>query len=189
MSIVDFFGNRQDTSRSGRGAPIARPVLALLGAGALLAACGTDDSAGTGTSDDSGGGSSAVGSQTHPDLGTILVDSNGNTIYFSDQETDGEVRCVAECLQFWAPVTAASDSTPTSTDIADLGVIRRQDNNQNQLSYQGKPLYTFTMDKAAGDTSGDNVEDAFSGTTFTWHAVVLAGNGQAPQQPDPGGGY
>jgi predicted lipoprotein with Yx(FWY)xxD motif len=173
MSINDSFS-------SGHGGYLRSA--ALLGAGALIAACGS----GTTTT---GSGSSVVSSRSHPDLGTILVDPGGKTVYVSDQETNGEVRCVDECLDFWIPVTPAEDTALSTAGDDELDIVRRSDNNQEQLAYQGKPLYTFSMDKAAGDVSGNNVEDAFGGTTFRWHAVVVAGGGDQQPQPDPGGGY
>jgi hypothetical protein len=64
---------------------------------------------------------------------------------------------------------------------------RREDNSRNQLTYQGKPLYTFSMDKAAGDTKGNGLEDDFGGTHFVWRAVTIDGSQQQP--PAGGGGY
>jgi predicted lipoprotein with Yx(FWY)xxD motif len=155
-------------------------VAALLGAAAVLAACGSGEEADTGGDADT----SVVSSRTHPEFGTILVDSGGKTVYFADQEASGKVQCVDDCLEFWIPVDASELATE---GVEDLGVVRRPDSDRDQLSYQGKPLYTFSMDEAEGDVTGDNLEDAFGGTTFTWHAVVIAGDGGA-SQPDSGGG-
>jgi predicted lipoprotein with Yx(FWY)xxD motif len=156
----------------------------MVAGGVVLAACGSGGSADT--AGDSG--TSVVTSTENSDLGTILVNADGRTVYFSDQEASGDVLCVDECLQFWIPVVA--DDSATTTGVDGIGVVKRPDNNQQQVAYQGKPLYTFRQDHAEGDATGDNVKDDFGDTTFRWHAVVLAGSGKAPQQDDSGdGGY
>jgi|SRR3954452_2316177 predicted lipoprotein with Yx(FWY)xxD motif len=137
----------------------------------LLAACG------------SGGGSppttpteapTAVHTMDHPTLGAILVDSAGMTLYFADQESDGTIECVDECLGFWFPVAPATRAAPTLPGVSGLGVVHRSDNGQDQLTYQGRPLYTFRLDDHRGDIGGDNLSDAFGGTVFTWHAARVA---------------
>jgi predicted lipoprotein with Yx(FWY)xxD motif len=52
-----------------------------------------------------------------------------------------------------------------------IRTIRRSD-GKPQVTYNGHPLYAFTMDKRAGDTNGENV-DAFGAH---WFAVSPAGN-------------
>lgn len=153
-------------------------VATMLAAAALLAACGaTDESAG------------AVHTREDPSLGTILVDTAGKTLYFTDQEEDGAIRCVGECLEFWIPVDGQDTA---GSDVPTLDVRQRTDNEQDQLTYQGKPLYTFQLDKSAGDTNGHGVEDDFGGTHFVWHAVTV-GTGAKPTGggggDSGGGGY
>lgn len=162
----------------------------LLGAAVVLAACGSDASdSGTGDCDES----AAVCAQDHPELGQILVDSEGKTLYFADQESDGTIRCVNDCLGFWEPVAVPAGAAPSAPDVTDLDVLQRTDNGQGQLTYQGKPLYTF-KDDAVGEVSGNNLEDDFGGTLFVWRAVTVEGADAPPaEQPDDpyygGGGY
>lgn len=160
---------------------------ALMCAGLLLAACGSSEPAATGP----GGG--GVTTRDHPQLGKILTDSSGDTLYFAEQEADGKIRCKEGCLSIWTPMTMAGEAKPP-TDIPGLGTVRREDNGKNQLTYQGMPLYTFTLDKNAGDTQGDNAQDDFSGVHFVWHAVTVGGQppgggGSQPMTTTSGGGY
>jgi hypothetical protein len=57
-----------------------------------------------------------------------------------------------------------------------------------QVTYNGKPLYTFRLDQAPGDAHGANFQDSFSGTTFTWRAVDASGapGGSGAGTPAPG---
>lgn len=134
-------------------------VATMLTAAILLAACGTTEKA-----------AATIHTQEHPQLGSILVDKSGQTLYFTDQEADGTLLCVDECLQFWFP---AEGQDATSAGVPALDVRRRADNAQDQLTYQGKPLYTFRLDKSSGDAKGNGVEDDFAGTHFVWHAATI----------------
>lgn len=160
----------------------------LAGAALLLAACGSGGTSASGDNAGSGGGE-ILATRDHGDIGPILVDSAGRTVYFSDQETGGKISCVDDCLGFWFPVVAKDGTAPEVSGVADLTVVHRSDNGQDQLAYQGKPLYTFKLDSSAGDVAGDNVEDSFGGKQFRWHVAAVGG---APtSNPDAGvpGGY
>lgn len=142
------------------------PVLAL-----LLVACGSggDPPPATPTARPT-----SVGTLNHPELGQILVDSADMTLYFADQERDGSIECVDECLGFWFPVAPAERAAPSVPGVQGLGVLHRDDSGQDQLTFQGRPLYTFRLDSKRGDISGDNLSDVFDGTFFTWHAARVA---------------
>lgn len=162
----------------------ARPVAvaAMLASAMVLAACGaTEESGTTGNT-----GDTTVRTADHPDIGTILVDTAGKTLYFTDQEEDGGVRCVEACLEIWIPAESPDSTEPTGVD--GLGVMKRADNSRQQLTYEGKPLYTFQLDRAAGEANGNAVEDDFGGTHFVWHAVTVGGQ-PAPNTGAGGGGY
>jgi predicted lipoprotein with Yx(FWY)xxD motif len=42
----------------------------------------------------------------------------------------------------------------------------------SQLTFEGKPLYTFKLDTGPGQNKGNNLTDEFDGTTFVWHAAT-----------------
>lgn len=189
MSIQDRSAVRR-TIFSARNAKTTTVRLsAALGAAAALVACGDDGSTGDEAATPS---DSVVRTQDHPELGRILVDASGKTLYFADQEADGSIRCLDECLTFWFPARSADGAAPSVPGVTDLDVLRRADSGQSQLTYHGKPLYTFQLDSAAGDVEGNSLEDDFGGTHFVWHAVAVDAEGAAPppQTPTDGGnGY
>jgi predicted lipoprotein with Yx(FWY)xxD motif len=161
----------------------------LLGAtvaSATLAACG-----GGGGTQQAAGDAGAVSVKDVDGVGQALVDSAGKTLYFADQEADGTIKCTASCLTFWFPVTGSGDAAKA---VDGLGVMKRSDTGADQLTFQGKPLYTFKLDTGPGQSEGHNLEDVFDGTTFTWHAATTtaAAPTQAPSQPpssSSGGDY
>ena len=56
-----------------------------------------------------------------------------------------------------------------------LATIHRQDDGRTQLTYNGRPLYTFKLDQSPGQARGSNFTDSFGGTSFTWQAVTASG--------------
>lgn len=91
----------------------------------------------------------------------MLVDAGGMTVYTYDKDTanSGKSACSGQCAENW-PAVKAGDA-PLAAPYA---AITREDGSK-QLTYKGKPLYTFVKDKKAGDKAGDKVKDV-------WHVVT-----------------
>jgi predicted lipoprotein with Yx(FWY)xxD motif len=151
-----------------------RRVTLLACAGLTLAACGSQS---TPASQPSG----PVATKDLPNVGTVLVDTSGKTMYFTDSEQTGMIRCTADCVSLWFPVPAPS---PLPGDVPGLSTVKRPDGS-SQLAWQSKPLYTFKLDTADKPASGHNAKDNFSGMDFTWHAAVV---GPAQDSGGSGGG-
>jgi predicted lipoprotein with Yx(FWY)xxD motif len=157
----------------------ARIALAI-GATALVAAgCGgnDDETEAAAAAADAGGGLVSVASVDGTD---VLADSQGRTLYTAVVEEGGEIKCVDACTSFWEPLTASPDEAEQAA--ADLGVelsvVDRPDGEQ-QLAFEGVPLYTFN-EEDAGQLEGDGFVDDFQGTHFEWEAARTAG-GSAPE--------
>ncbi len=140
----------------------------------------------------SGGGAQAtVSTNTVADLGTVLVNSSGNALYVTDQESGGMVRCTADCASVWLPLTVPTGTVPTAGSgvTGSLGTVARPDGTM-QVTYGGKPLYLFSLDKGPGQVGGDSLSDSFGGTAFIWHVATPGGQAPTPANPPPGpGGY
>jgi predicted lipoprotein with Yx(FWY)xxD motif len=157
-----------------------------------LSACGNGSSGyGAAAPAAHGTSSSATGAVTMKNvagLGPTLVDSSGQTLYTAEQEANSTVRCTAACLGFWTPVAAPGDSKPAGS-VPGLGTVHRPDTQQNQLTYQGKPLYSFRLDHGQGQHTGDQVHDTFGGTHFSWHAATTGAARPSPATTSaPSGG-
>jgi predicted lipoprotein with Yx(FWY)xxD motif len=148
-------------------------VAVLVVAAVVLAGCGggsgnsaSAPASGTGTA------TATVSSDTIAGSGNVLVDSQGEALYANDQEKNGMALCDGACLSFWTPLTASG--TPRGDSLSGkLGVADRPDGTK-QVTYNGKLLYTFYLDKP-GKVAGDGFDDAFGGKTFTWHVVHATG--------------
>jgi predicted lipoprotein with Yx(FWY)xxD motif len=160
----------------------------VLGVGAAAAALAVVAACGGGT----GGSGTTVSARDVAGVGTALVDAGGRTLYFADQESDGTIRCVGDCLSSWVPLTVSTGTIPSAgagvTGV--LATVTRPDGG-NQVTYDGRPLYTFTPDGGAGQSRGNGVRDRFGGTDFVWHAAAASGSGSAPADTggDNGFGY
>ncbi len=106
-------------------------------------------------------------------LGTILVSSQGLTLYHLTSEKNGKLVCTGQCATFWPPVLWSGKGKPPlgpGVTAAKLGTVRRPDGTL-QVTYNKFPLYRYSADKKAGDTNGEGV----AGSPGTWYAVSSAG--------------
>jgi len=102
----------------------------------------------------------------NPSLGkTVLTADNGLTLYSLSAETNGKFICKGSCLKDWHPLVVAKGVKPTGP--VSLGTIKRPDNGMRQVTFKGKPLYTFDDDKKKGDAKGEGIKDV-----GTWHAAT-----------------
>jgi predicted lipoprotein with Yx(FWY)xxD motif len=175
-------------------------------AGIGLAACGTTPTArstpspspaakATPTPSPAASGGVVIKTVSTSDLGTILVNSEGRTLYTLNSETGGKLACTVAsgCPTYWSEidlpsgVTGASgagsaESTLLGTETGATGTA---------VTYNGWPLYTFSGDSGAGQENGEGVT-SFGGT---WYVLSAAGNlvtSNASPTPTPssgGGGY
>jgi predicted lipoprotein with Yx(FWY)xxD motif len=104
-------------------------------------------------------------------LGMILVNSRGHTLYMFGKDRNGKSACSGSCAKFWPPSLHQGKPTAGSGVKASLLGTTRRSNGTFQVTYNKHPLYTFALDKKAGQTNGqDNV--AFGAK---WHAVSARG--------------
>ena len=145
---------------------MGKRLLAVLFAAALIASgCGDDSNT---SSDNGSSGNEATDLQlSSSDLGDILVDTDGNTLYSFVPDNQGDSTCYDQCEANW-PIVAELSSVGGGLDAGLLGTIERT-TGDTQATYNGWPLYHFVNDAAAGDTNGQGVKDV-------WHVLDAAGN-------------
>jgi predicted lipoprotein with Yx(FWY)xxD motif len=94
---------------------------------------------------------------------TVLTANNGLTLYNLSAETHGKFICKGSCLKDWHPLIVAAGVKPTGP-VA-LGTVKRPD-GRRQVTFEGKPLYTFDADSKKGDVKGEGIKDV-----GVWHAA------------------
>lgn len=86
-------------------------------------------------------------------LGKMLVASNGSTLYTFKKDTDNTSTCYDACATTWPPYVVTSAVTGMAGKIA---TAARKD-GALQLTYNKQPLYFYSKDTKAGDTTGQGV--------------------------------
>jgi len=161
------------------------PAIAALAIGALLVVtgCGGSDNSSSGgygsrgatgstqaaKSESSGSGIVAVAK--NPQLGTILVDSKGFTLYYFHKDKGGKSACYGACAGTWPPLTTSGTPQAMSgAEVSKLGTTKRSDGTL-QVTYAGFPLYTYAADTKPGETNGQDI-DSFGAE---WYALRPSG--------------
>ena len=154
----------------------------VIGAAMILVACGSDSDdepsaasttrPSTSTSAPDSTSTAVVETVDNPDLGTILVDAEGKTLYTLTDDGGAAVACTGGCLAAWPPLLLPAGTTTATggADVTDLGTTAV--GSDQQVTHGGLPLYFFAGDNAAGDANGEGLV-SFGGT---WRVVKIGGS-------------
>ena len=95
----------------------------------------------------------------------LVATFTGNTLYVFDLDQGKKVpACNADCAEVWPPYLV--NVAEKAKLVAPLGTIARA-NGKLQLTYEGRPVYTYAFDRHAADDQGDGLGDV-------WHYIELA---------------
>jgi predicted lipoprotein with Yx(FWY)xxD motif len=169
-------------------------AVVVLAAGLAVAGCGSSSNssstssetestiASSGSGHEYGGGeskpsssttsaaSTSISTGTASGVGRVLVDSKGMTLYYfeKDQKGSGKSNCQGPCAAAWPPVTTEGEPKAMSgVNAAMLGTIQRSDGSM-QVTYAGRPLYTYVDDKRPGENNGTDSK-AFGASWYPLH--------------------
>ena len=107
------------------------------------------------------GGTGAAIATAENDLGTILVDGEGKTLYVFVPDNAGAPTCYDDCATAWPPLLTEGDPAPgEGLTAGDFATAERTDGG-TQVTFKGWPLYYFQNDAAAGDTNGQGLNDVW----------------------------
>ncbi|MFI5806219.1 SCO0930 family lipoprotein [Streptomyces sp. NPDC051561] len=104
-----------------------------------------------------------------PELGQIVVDSQGRTVYRFKKDSAWPMRsaCTGACLKKWPAVAPVAKNDTRGILKKGFVVFNRPDGIKQQ-TIDCWPVYTFAGDSKAGDTNGQGVGG-------TWYAVSPQG--------------
>ena len=102
-------------------------------------------------------------------LGKVLADAKGRTLYVFDGAS-----CTGACAAAWPPLLTAGKPT----GVAKLGT-KKLANGKLQVTFAGKPLYRYAVDRSPGDVNGASVAHwfALSPAGAKLHAAASGGYG------------
>jgi len=121
-----------------------------------------------------GGGTTFVSTGKAGDLGQVIVNSDGMTLYDFHKDKGTKPSCYGACEGFWPPLTTSGEPMAKGGAQASmLGTTERKDGTM-QVTYAGHPLYTFVKDEKSGEANGNDYK-AFGAQ---WYALMP--NGEEP---------
>jgi predicted lipoprotein with Yx(FWY)xxD motif len=104
-------------------------------------------------------------------LGRIVVDGKGRTLYLFEKDKNRRSACYGQCPTYWpALLTHSKPVARAGAKQSLLGTTRRANGSQ-QVTYGGHPLYRFALDSKPGQTKGEGLQDFGGG----WDVVSPAG--------------
>lgn len=163
ISTFERIGDdRREAPRLERN-PLRNKLITLFAAALVLTACGGNEEPAADIDADPAAHSLTT---TESDLGTILVDEEGSTLYVFIPDNQGASTCYDDCAGTWPALTGTVEADD-GVDAA-VGTGERTD-GETQATLNGWPLYYFAGDTAPGDTAGQGVGDV-------WFVVDPAGN-------------
>lgn len=91
-------------------------------------------------------------------LGTVLVGSDGLTLYVHAGDSATHSSCTGSCATAWPPLLVKSGTKVSggSGVPGKFATFKRADGT-TQVTYNGRPLYAWTGDYYPGDTTGQGV--------------------------------
>ena len=108
-------------------------------------------------------------------LGRVLVDGQGFTLYvFAPDKHSGSSKCYGRCASAWPPLVLPSGvhKAPAGPGVrsAFLGSTKRRDGTV-EVTYHKWPLYTWVIDSAPGDDTGQDINNLGG----KWYVITPAG--------------
>ena len=152
--------------------PISLAIAAI--AALAVSGCGNNSSSGTASASTpkTASGSAATVGIASTDLGKVLVDSQGRTLYLFAKDKGTMSTCSGTCATDWPPLRASGKPLAgRGVKSSLLGTTTRTD-GKPQVTYNGHPLYRYVGDQSAGDTNGQGVVAFGAG----WYALTAAGS-------------
>jgi predicted lipoprotein with Yx(FWY)xxD motif len=105
-------------------------------------------------------------------LGRILVDAQGRSLYLFEKDTGTASTCYGACAGIWPPLTVSgTPNAGAGVAAGKLGTTKRTD-GKTEVTYNGHPLYYYVADTAPGQTQGQGLNQFGAG----WDVLAPIGN-------------
>jgi predicted lipoprotein with Yx(FWY)xxD motif len=95
---------------------------------------------------------------SNPNHGTILVATNGFTLYRLTHDTPNHSTCTGSCASIWPPLLLPKGDKKAAGASGISGVSQiKLPNGRWQVTYHKMPLYRFSGDQSKGSTAGQGI--------------------------------
>lgn len=157
-----------------------RASIAIVGLALAAAACGSAGSASSPPGMSSGSSPPIVGTAQNSQLGTILVDGHGRTLYLFEKDQGSMSSCYGGCARLWPVLTTSGLPRATGGASASLLDTTSRTDGTKQVTYHGHPLYYYVTDTQPGQITGEGLVQFGGG----WD--VLSPQGDKIEKPGSG---
>jgi predicted lipoprotein with Yx(FWY)xxD motif len=153
-----------------------------MSAAVILSACGCgrspSSSSVTGAATP-GGRTVTVLARSLPDVGTVLVDSQGYALYVFAPDEHRAMTCTGSCLGSWPPLLLPSGGTLAAGAGVKPALLGSDPDpaGGRVVTYDGWPLYTYTGDTQPGQATGQDI-DLNGGE---WYVIRTSGQPLVPR--------
>src|SRR4051794_31096357 len=145
-------------------------LISVLAGSAIVAGCGSgDNGTASNASATTSGGTGAIAVSDTGDVGKVLVDGQGRTLYIFARDSAGKSNCGGAGATTGPPAAGAPKAGSGVRKMGLKPILRA--GGGRRLTSAGHPLCRYPADRVAGTATGQGLT-AFGGQ---WYAVTAAG--------------
>ncbi|MET8176660.1 COG4315 family predicted lipoprotein [Streptomyces clavifer] len=113
-----------------------------------------------------------VDTKSEGKFGSILVDDKGNTLYLFLADKKNKSNCTDACAKAWPPLLTKGAAKVGDGVNKKLLDITKRSNGDEQVTYNGHPLYYYAADTKPGQTNGQGLNQFGA----EWYVLDTKGN-------------
>ncbi|MFH9467590.1 hypothetical protein ACH4LT_09885 [Streptomyces clavifer] len=113
-----------------------------------------------------------VDTRSEGKLGSILVDDKGNTLYLFLADKKNKSNCTDACAKAWPPLLTKGAAKVGDGVNKKLLDTTKRSNGDEQVTYNGHPLYYYAADTKPGQTNGQGLNQFGA----EWYVLDTKGN-------------
>lgn len=138
---------------------LARPVLAALAVTLAAGGCGSSAAA-PAASGRTAAGTLTIAAKPLPRVGTVLVNAAGYALYMFVPDDQRQVTCTSVCAETWPPVRLRAGAALAAGPGVRQALLGSDADpaGGRVITYDGWPLYAYTGDVYAGQTTGQGID-------------------------------
>jgi predicted lipoprotein with Yx(FWY)xxD motif len=138
---------------------LARPALAALAVALAAGGCGSSPAA-PAAPGDAAARTLTIAAKSLPRVGTVLVNAAGYALYMFVPDDQRQVTCTSLCAETWPPVRLRAGTALAAGPGVRQALLGSDADpaGGRVITYDGWPLYAYTGDVYAGQTTGQGID-------------------------------
>lgn len=151
-------------------------VLALAGCGSSSSSSNssaTSSGSSAATSSSAAASGVTVSAKSISGVGTVLVNSKGQTLYIFVPDDAKKVTCTSGCASIWPPLALTGSEKAVASGGVKQALLGSDPNPSggSVVTYNGWPLYTYVQDVSPGQDTGQGINSSGG----LWYVISPSG--------------